>query len=297
MALSLMALNIKDREVIVPDITMVGTAMAVVQSGNIPRVVDVRPQDGCIDPDQVKRAINRNTAAIMPVHMNGRNAVGPELLEIALSHDLPIVEDAACCLGSTLDDQGSQLGTAGTLGCFSLAATKILTTGQGGMIVTSDDELYERLTRLKDWGRFQDKGSNHPDVGFNFKFTDIQASIGLKQLDRLPELVARKRQIYAHYQRRLGELMFVNENHRGFCPGYMDIKGHHFADLLRQNNIGSQKIWPALHQQGAMGLAVGASNYPIATALVSEVLWLPSSTKLTDDEVEHVCNVILGSAA
>lgn len=296
LALSLMALNIKEREVIVPDITMVGTAMAVVQSGNIPRVVDVRPQDGCMDPDQVRSAINQNTRAIMPVHVNGRNAVGPELIEIALNHDLPIIEDAACCLGSRLDDQDStQLGTAGTLGCFSLAATKIITTGQGGVIVTSDGEVYEQLTRLKDWGRFEDKGINHPKIGFNFKFTDIQASIGLKQLDRLPDLIARKKQLYAHYQSRLGDLMFAQEDPEGFCPWYVDIKGQHFSTILRKRGIGSQPIWPALHQQGAMEPLTDASKYPIATLLASQLLWLPSSTKLKDDEVDRICDVILAS--
>ena len=297
MALSLMALEIKDREVIVPDITMIGTPMAVIQSGNTPVVVDVRPRDGCMDPKAVRSAITPKTAAIIPVHVNGRNALPKELLAVAQDHELAIVEDAACCLGSQiLDGEPVQLGTLGATGCFSLAATKIAVSGQGGAVVTNDADLYERITRLKDWGRFGEKGNDHPDVGFNFKFTDIQAAIALVQLKRLPKLVARKREIYGRYRARLGELMFSSEDPPAFCPWYVDIRGQHLAAPLREQGIGSQPIWPALHQQGAMGMAHLERAYPVATAMARDVLWLPSSTKLTDEHVDHVCGAVLAAS-
>ena len=296
MALSLMALGLKDREVIIPDITMIGTAMAVVQSGNTPVVVDVRPDDACIDPEMVLSAINPRTAAVIPVHVNGRNAVGPELVKIAQDHGLEIVEDAACCLGSTveLDGGARQLGTTGIAGCFSLAATKIVTSGQGGIIVTDDEAFYEKATRLKDWGRFEEKGTSHPQPGFNFKYTDIQAAITLKQLERLPELIARKRQIYDRYRERLGELMYSQEDAQGFCPWYVDINGQGITAKLTENAIGSSPIWPALHQQNAMDMAGRGREFPVATRLAGEILWLPSSTKLDDTQIDFICDVILG---
>lgn len=296
LALSLMALEIRGKEVIVPDVTMIGTAMAVVQSGNTPVIVDVKPEDGCIDSDQVRKAITRQTAAIIPVHLNGRNAIDSRLLQIANDYQLAIVEDAACCLGSLFkNDPTIQLGTTGMAGCFSLAATKIVVSGQGGVVVTNDGNLYEKITRLKDWGRFKDKSTNHPYPGFNFKFTDIQAAIALKQLQRLPQLVARKQQIYLRYRTRLNDLMFTKEDHPGFCVFYVDIKGQHLAEPLRENGIEAGIIWPALHQQGAVGVSCSDAQYPNAAAMVKEVLWLPSSTKLDDDKVDHICDVILAS--
>lgn len=295
LAITLMALGIKGREVIVPDLTMIGTAMAVVLSGNTPVVVDVRPENGCLDPEVVERAVTARTAAMIPVHLNGRNALGPELMQVARQHRLSIVEDAACCLGSHADDETSpQLGTLGHAGCFSLAATKIITSGQGGVIVTNDPKLYERCVRLKDWGRFGQKGTSHPEVGFNFKFTDIQAAIALKQLERLPELVAKKRALYAQYRRRLGELMLVREDPPGFCPWYADIKGQALAAPLAAEGIGVQPMWPPLHQQGAMrGLAPADDHcYPHASALGRTVLWLPSSTVLNEEQLDAVCDAV-----
>ena len=294
LAVSLMALGIKGREVIVPDLTMIGTAMAVLLSGNEPLVVDVRPQDGCLDAARVERALTARTAAVIPVHVNGRNALTPDLAAIARRRRLAIVEDAACCLGSQVQEDGTffQLGTQGTLGCFSLAATKIITTGQGGVIVTNDPALHERCVRLKDWGRFGEKGTNHPAVGFNFKFTDIQAAIGLQQLERLPELMARKRALYARYRARLGALMLTREDPPGFCPWYVDVTAQHLTERLTRQGIGATPIWPPLHRQGAMGMTNADDRYPCATALGENVLWLPSSTKLTDAQIDAVCDAV-----
>ena len=293
LAVSLMGLGVRGTEVIVPDLTMIGTAMGVVLSGNTPILVDVSSDDGCINPEQVERAVTDRTSAVIPVHVNGRNALSSDLVEIARKHQLFIIEDAACCLGSRMAGASSpQLGTLGTAGCFSLAATKIVTTGQGGVIVTNDPELYQRCVRLKDWGRFGQKGTTHPSVGFNFKFTDIQAAIGLQQLERLPVLVARKQALYARYRQRLGPLMFAREDAPGFCPWYVDILGQHLLDQLNARGIGATPIWPPLHQQGAMGRAQADERYPQATALGKTVLWLPSSTKLNDAQIEMVCDAV-----
>lgn len=293
LSLALMALEIHGKEVIVPDITMIGTAMAVKLSGNTPVLVDVRPEDACLDAEAVKKAINSQTGAIIPVHVNGRNGISSELQHVATANGLPIVEDAACCLGSTYQCEAPvQLGTTGSVGCFSLAATKIITTGQGGVMVTNDPNIYEKLTRLKDWGRFENKGTTHPALGFNFKFNDIQAAIALKQLERLPKLVDRKKQIYNRYKERLNDLMFSTEDHAGFCPWYVDIKGQDFVEPLRQAGIGTTPIWPALHQQGAMEHTYRDDEFPTSTALAQEILWMPSSTKITDNQIDYICDVI-----
>lgn len=296
-ALALMALEIEDKEVIVPDITMIGTAMGVVLSGNKPVVVDVNLEDGCINPAKILEVVTNQTAAVIPVHYSGRNAINPRLLDIASNYHLAIVEDAAGCLGSRAGREGSaQLGTTGEFGCFSLAATKIAVSGQGGVLVTNDASLYEKATRLKDWGRFEEKGIHHGHIGFNFKLTDIQAAIALVQLERLPALVKRKGEIYARYKERIGDLMFSKQDHPGYCPWYVEIKDQSVASVLSEHNIGCSPIWPALHQQRAMKLFVEPKDerFPNATALAEQILWLPSSTKLTDDEIDFICDVIQG---
>jgi perosamine synthetase len=299
MAIALMALGIKDKEVIVPDVTMIGTAMGVVLSGNRPVVVDVRLEDACMDPAQVEAAITPRTAAILPVHYNGRDALPPALLEIARRHRLPIVEDAAGCLGSySRGEKLVQLGTTGEFGCFSLASTKIATTGQGGVVTTNDPNLYERAARLKDWGRLGRKGIYHPEVGFNFKFTDIQAAIALKQLERLPQMRARRQAIYARYRQQIGDLMFSLQNQPGYCPWYVEIEGQDLGPKLQELGVGSSPIWPALHQQGAMRSYVSQdAKFPNATELAGKILWLPASSKLTDAEIDHICAAVREAVA
>ena len=294
--IALMALGIRDKEVIVPDITMIGTAMGVVLSGNIPVVVDVKMENACIDPQEVKKAIGDNTAAIIPVHYNGRNAITEELIQIANNHGLALIEDAAGCLGSCSEGENSfQIGTKGEFGCFSLASTKIAVSGQGGVLVTNDKSLYEKATRFKDWGRFKTKSITHASIGFNFKFTDIQAAIALVQLERLPKLIQRKRQVYGLYKDKIKNQMFSINNHPGYCPWYVELKNQEYQIILKANNIGCTSIWPALHQQPAMEKFVESNDqlFPNASKLANKILWLPSSTKLLDEEIDYICNIII----
>ena len=296
--IALMALGIKDKEVIVPDITMIGTAMGVVLSGNIPVVVDVKIENACIDPQKVEKAIGNNTAAIIPVHYNGRNAITEELIQIANNHGLALIEDAAGCLGSCSEGENSfQIGTKGEFGCFSLASTKIAVSGQGGVLVTNDRSLYEKATRFKDWGRFMTKGITHASIGFNFKFTDIQAAIALIQLERLPKLIQRKRKIYSLYKDKIKNKMFSINNYPGYCPWYVDLKNQEYQIILKENNIGCSPIWPALHQQPAMKKFVESNDhlFPNASLLAKKILWLPSSTKLLDEEIDYICNIIINN--
>jgi len=297
-AIALMSLDIKGKEVIIPDITMIGTAMGVVLSGNIPVVVDVKMENACIELQNVENAIGKNTAAIIPVHYNGRNALTKELVELAKKHSLDIIEDAAGCLGSLYgDSESEQIGTKTKFGCYSLASTKIAVSGQGGVLVTNDRSLHEKATRLKDWGRFNDKGITHDFIGFNFKFTDLQAAIALVQIERLPKLIERKREIYSLYKEKIKNHMFSIDTPPGYCPWYVDIEGQDFEFIFKKNNIGCSPIWPALHQQPAMKKFVESNDklFPNATVLAKKVLWLPSSTKLLDEEIDYICDIIINS--
>ncbi|KKT25205.1 MAG: DegT/DnrJ/EryC1/StrS aminotransferase [Parcubacteria group bacterium GW2011_GWA2_43_9b] len=203
--LALKALGIgKDDEVIVPDMTFIATANAVDLTGAKPVLVDVNPDNLNIGVDAIIRAITPKTKAIVPVHVTGRAADMESILKIANQHKLFVVEDAAEALMSK--HQGKYLGTFGQAGCFSFSANKTVTTGQGGMIVTDDPALHNKLRMLKDQGR-PARGTGGDDlhnvIGYNFKFTDLQAALGLGQFHFLPARTKRMKRNYELYVKHL----------------------------------------------------------------------------------------------
>lgn len=157
---------------IVPDYTMIATANAVVLAGAVPVFVDVAPTNLCLDLDLVEAAITPRTKAIMFVSLNGRAPDMQRAVAIAEKHGIYLVEDAAQSLGSHWGEK--HLGTWGCIGSFSFSAPKIITTGQGGALVTDSDVLAERIRRVRDFGRAQSGVDFHETIGYNFKFTDLQ---------------------------------------------------------------------------------------------------------------------------
>ena len=205
-ALSLMAAGIgPGDEVLVPDLTFIATANAVRMAGADVKLVDVEPVRFGVDPDAVEAAIGPRTRALVTVDVNGRGADYTRLEPICQKAGLVLICDAAEALGSRF--AGKMLGSFGLAGCFSFSANKTITAGQGGMIVTDNDALHDRLRELKDQGRR--KGGtggddDHPVLGFNFKFTDLQAAVALPQFDEIEdrlEAAARRDRAYAE---RLG---------------------------------------------------------------------------------------------
>src|ERR1700730_4776392 len=191
-------------EVIVPDVTFIATANAVTLAGAKPVLVDVDPLRLTLDPQCVERAITSRTKAIVPVHVSGRAADLGALIDIAAHHGLAVIEDAA--EGFLSKCQGKFLGTFGIAGCFSLSPNKTITTGQGGLVATDDHRLHARLRELKDQGRsVRGTGGDdsHGSVGYNFKFTNLQAAVGLGQLKDLPRRLDRMRSIYQVYAKEL----------------------------------------------------------------------------------------------
>ncbi len=188
-ALSLMAAGIgPGDEVLVPDLTFIATANAVRMAGADVKLVDVEPVRFGVDPDAVEAAIGPRTRALVTVDVNGRGADYTRLEPICRKAGLVLICDAAEALGSRF--AGKMLGSFGLAGCFSFSANKTITAGQGGMIVTDNDALHDRLRELKDQGRR--KGGtggddDHPVLGFNFKFTDLQAAVALPQFDEIED--------------------------------------------------------------------------------------------------------------
>jgi perosamine synthetase len=282
-------------EVIVPDITFIATANAVVLAGARPVLVDVNPHTLNIEPEAICRAITGRTRAIVPVHVSGRAAEMAAILDIAKTRGLAVVEDAA--EGFVSRHRGKYLGTIGNAGCLSFSPNKTITTGQGGAVLTDDHDLHVRLRELKDQGRpVRGTGGDdvHHSIGFNFKFTNLQAALGLGQLNYLQARLERARAIYSGYKDGLagvpGIVLPGFNLAEGETPQWTDALVDR-RDALDQHllakDIHCRRFWFPLHTQAPYRQPDDA--FPNSMAISRRALWLPSAFSLTDSQVQTVC--------
>jgi perosamine synthetase len=199
-------------EVIMADTNWIATASPTVHLGANPVFVDVLPDSWCLDPALVEQAITPRTKAIVAVHLYGNLCEMDSLLAIGEKHGIPVIEDAAEAIGSIY--HGKRAGSMGKFGAFSFHGTKTLTTGEGGMFVTDDQALYEHVLTLSNHGRARGQTKQFwPDmVGFKYKMSNIQASIGCAQIERIDELIRRKREIFSYYRDHLTILSGLSMN-------------------------------------------------------------------------------------
>jgi perosamine synthetase len=199
-------------EIIMADTNWIASAAPIVHLGAKPVFVDVEPDSWCIDPDPAEAAITPRTKAILAVHLYGNLCDMERLIAIGDRHGIPVIEDAAEAIGS--EYFGKRAGSMGRFGAFSFHGTKTVTTGEGGMFVTNDAALYERVLTLSNHGRSRDRIKQFwPDVvGFKYKMSNIQAALGCAQMERIAELIGRKRQIFYYYRDRLRDLPGVRMN-------------------------------------------------------------------------------------
>lgn len=280
-------------EVIVPNYTMIATPNSLQLIGANPVFVDVEPDTLNLDIELVRKAITPKTKAIMLVLANGRYpSVGvAKFQELAKEQGLVLIEDAAQSLGSFYPD-GRHIGTAGDIGSFSFSAPKIISTGQGGALVTNDDELAARIRRLKDFGRATGGNDIHDSIGFNFKFTDLQACVGIEQMKKLSSRIDRKKKIWKKYE----ELLTPEENVSLFAhdinhtaPWFIDCKVKNREALiqhLKEGGVGSRPMYPPINKQECYQRP---GSHPVSEAIGEEGLWLPSHSHLSDSEIERVC--------
>lgn len=280
-------------EVIVPDYTMVATANAVVLAGAKPVFVDIDRKDLSLDLEQTKKAVNSKTKAIMLVSINGRCPRVREFVNLAKEKNVYLVEDAAQSLGSRF--QGKHLGGFGTFGSFSFSVPKIITMGQGGALVTDNEEIYQRLLKFKDFGRKSGGADDYEILGYNLKFTDLQAVFGLEQFKKLGFRAGRKKEIYKLYQELLSgvsEVEFIETNLEDCSPWFVDVlvpDPDKLAAYLKEKGIGTRRFYPTLHNLPFYN-AVG--DFPNAKYVSGHGLWLPSSSNLKDEDIKYVCQAI-----
>ncbi|MFA6329458.1 MAG: DegT/DnrJ/EryC1/StrS family aminotransferase [Candidatus Micrarchaeia archaeon] len=284
----------KGDEVIVPDYTMIASPNAVKLAGAEPVFVDIDPETLCMDVNLVKKAITPRTKAIMHVSINGRAGDLDKLVALCKEKNIPLVEDAAQSLGSFY--KGKHLGTYGIVGSFSFSVPKIITTGQGGALITDDEALYGKIRKIKDFGRVGDGLDVHDMMGWNFKFTDVQAVIGIEQMKKLPWRVERKKEIYSLYNKLLKgvkQVKFIGTDLEAVSPWFIDVlveDRENLVKFLKENGIGSRPFYPPIHVQKIYSYVSG--KYPNTEAICQKGLWLPSASKLSDDEIIFICKKI-----
>lgn len=295
LVIALMALDIgRDDEVIVPDYTMIASANAVVLVGAKPVLVDIDRTNLCLDLDLVEEAVTPKTKAIMLVTINGRYPKMEKFVNFAQDYNLFLIEDAAQSLGSRY--KGKHIGTFGDVGSFSFSTPKIITTGQGGALVTDDKEIYQKILKIKDFGRTQSGVDYHETLGYNFKFTDLQAVIGIEQMKKLDWRVKRKKEMYEIYKDLLENIEgieFIDTNLEDTSPWFIDIlinegekERDNLAAFLDKNGVGTRPFYPAIHTQLPYSWVKG--DFKNAEYISKRGLWLPSASFLSDDNVEYI---------
>jgi perosamine synthetase len=276
-------------EVLVPDFTMIATPNAVRLVGALPVLVDVEPSTLCMDMALAERALTPRTKAVSLVSLNGRAPNMAAWKTFCAKHNLFLLEDAAQSLGSF--QNGTHLGRFGAVGSFSFSTPKIITTGQGGALITDDDQLALRMRKIKDFGRVRGGIDWHDMMGQNFKFTDVQAVLGIEQMKKLAWRVERKKAIYRRYEAALRDVREVEmvPTSAETAPWFVDIyvpQPDLLRDHLKSRMIGSRLVYPPVNRQA---IYPTDGVFPVTEDFCGRGLWLPSASFLTDESIDRVC--------
>ncbi len=306
--MALVGLGIGPRdEVIIPDFTLIVSANMVILSGAKPVLVDVDPITWCIDPSQIEKKITSKTKAIMAVHMYGHPCDMIAIRAIAKRHRLYVVEDCAQAHGAEIN--GQKVGSFGDVACFSFYGNKILTTGEGGMVLCYDKTLVRRLRLLRDQG-FQEPRFIHDVIGFNYRMTNIQAAIGLAQTEKLEEKVTRKRWIAQNYNELLSkqpDLTLPSEAPwaKNVYWMYGILIGEGFGvsrddvmQKLTEKGIETRAFFHPLHLQPVYKSQGSnfpnlSGEYPNSINLGKRGLYLPSGIGLNETQIKQVVKKLL----
>jgi perosamine synthetase len=287
-------------EVIMADINWIATTAPVVHLGAQPVFVDVLEDTWCLDPGKVEAAITPQTKAIVAVHIYGNLCDMNSLKEISERYGIPLIEDAAEALGSIY--HGRRAGSMGVFGTFSFHGTKTITTGEGGMFVTNDDVLYERVLTLSNHGRAQSQTKQFwPDtVGFKYKMSNIQAAIGCGQVERIEDLIAGKRRVFSYYRDQLDGLpIAINPEYNGTVNGYwmptvvvnseVSFSREQLLERFGKENIdGRVFFWPLSMLPTFSEQSANVNSYGLYKRAVN----LPSYHDLTDSDMGRVVDII-----
>jgi perosamine synthetase len=297
--LALRAIGVKsDDEVIVPDLSFIATANAVLMAGATPVFCDIDPETLCIDPNEISNKLTSRTKAIIPVHLYGHPADMDAINSVAKEHGLVVIEDAAEAHGAVV--RGRRVGGIGDCATFSFYANKNITTGEGGMITTNDLATAERCRFLRDHAMNKDRRYWHEELGYNYRLTNLQAAIGCAQLDRFDDLSSAKAQIFQWYKNELGNLRQVRLNRTAswainsywlICcefPEFTEAERNSIMISLGKEGIDSR---PYFYPMSDMPYYQTAHT-PIAHKIAKIGINLPTFIGLTREDVGYICSQV-----
>jgi len=287
-------------EVLVPEITWVATAAAVTYVGAKPVFVDVDPHTLCMDPQSARKKITGKTKAIMPVHNYGQVCDMAQICRLAKEFKLFLIEDAAPALGATFNNQ--PVGSFGNAATFSFQGAKIITCGEGGMFLTNEEALYQRVKKINDHGRSLTKALWNDEIGHKYKMSNLQAALALAQFERLNEFISKKRQIFHWYEERLKdveEIILSKERENSYGIYWMStiilrdscfLTREQFMKNLKDWNIDSR---PVFYPLSSMPMFTSQSSQnPIAYNTAQKGINLPSGVLLEENDIDYICDII-----
>jgi perosamine synthetase len=276
--------------VLVPNYTMIATVNSVRFVGATPIIIDVDATSYTLSLEALTAARLPTTKAVLHVSLNNRHAGIKDIAEYCKTNGLVLLEDAAQSLGCTVD--GVHFGRYGDIGCFSLSTPKIISTGQGGFLITDNDEYARKINMIKNFGRRCGGVDDFEVFGINAKFTDLQAVVGIEQMKKLPARVPRLRAIFDAYYSELSPLMRAAP-FESWIPWFVDIFVERRDDLveyLKKHNVQTRPTYPMI---SSTPMYETQAQYPISKYVSEHGLFLPTHTHLKDEEIRHICGLIL----
>ncbi len=296
-------------EVIVPSLSFIATANSVVYCNAIPVFADIDPETCNIDVEKIEGAITKKTKAIMPVHQMGLPADLDSIQKIADKYNLIVIEDAACAIGS--EYKGKKIGGHGNIACFSFHPRKIITTGEGGMITTDDPEIAARLRRFRHHGMSVSDIERHvankiiietyPDLGYNYRMTDIQAAMGLEQVKRLPFIIKMRRQIAGIYDEELSKIPYVRvpqvptyafHNYQSYWIELLEsapVDRNMLMSKLLEKGIATRRGIMAIHMEPYYK-GYSRLSLPTTEKITMNTVLLPLYPTLSSEEQSYITN-------
>jgi len=303
LALTALKLGRKD-EVIVPALTFASVANVVLYTGAKPVFVDSHPEYWCINPSKLEEKITKNTKAIIPVHLYGNPCNINPMMKIAKEYNLYVIEDCAEAHGAEYKDR--KVGTFGDIACFSFYGNKIITTGEGGMCLTSDEDLAQKMRVLRDHGMDIKRRYWHEVVGFNYRMTNLQAALGVAQVGKIENFIERKREIAKIYDSFLKDVQGVvlhpempwAKNVYWLYSILIDDKSYGISrdelmEKLAENRVETRRFFYPMHLMPPYKRYAVNCRFPITEKLSSSGINLPSSVKLTEKKIYEVAQLVI----
>lgn len=300
LAVAVEALDLpKGSEVILPSFTIISCVLAIIEAGLKPVLVDADPETWCMDTDQVEKKITKNTSAIMAVHIYGHPVDMDPLFDMAKKHDLKIIEDLAEAHGTTY--KGIKCGALSDIAIISFYANKLITTGEGGMILTNHKKYADRARSLRNLAFKPEKRFLHTEIGHNYRLSNIQAAVGVAQIRKIEKFIERKIEMARMYNEGLKDLPLQLPVKKDYARNIywmyaltindeVGIDAVELAKRMHAKNVQTRPFFIGLHEQPVLhdlGLFINES-YPVTERISKQGLYLPSGQAITNDQINHI---------